>query len=177
MCTFNHFSAWVIATGESSNNGGKIVGGEPAPLGSVPYQVSVYHGGGHACGGAIVGPDTIVTAAHCCFSTPINFKIHAGLNSMLSPESGAQLNLAVKKIIRHPGYAPGSYDNDICIMKLKKKLVLSPEKRTAAISLPPEGYTAAGQATVTGWGLEYEGGRPSSVLMTVNVTIFNDDEW
>lgn len=43
----------------------RIVGGEDVDISEVPYQVSILRRGKHACGGAIVAADIIVTAAHC----------------------------------------------------------------------------------------------------------------
>lgn len=44
---------------------GKIVGGEPAEIEDYPYQISLLAYGSHSCGGSIIAPNKILTAAHC----------------------------------------------------------------------------------------------------------------
>lgn len=44
---------------------GRIIRGDEAFLNEFPWQVSIQDDKGHVCGGAIISPVSILTAAHC----------------------------------------------------------------------------------------------------------------
>lgn len=49
----------------SSDSDLRIVGGFGIDIEMAPYQISLQRRGQHFCGGSIINPTTIVTAAHC----------------------------------------------------------------------------------------------------------------
>ncbi|MEM7605619.1 MAG: trypsin-like serine protease, partial [Myxococcota bacterium] len=55
----------IEATDDIKGEDFEIVGGVDAVIESAPYQVSLRRFGGHFCGGAILSPEWVVTAAHC----------------------------------------------------------------------------------------------------------------
>ena len=154
----------------------QIVGGVPSPLGAFPHQVSFSQGESHFCGGSIVSSTFVVTAAHCCGGDPAELFIRAGLNNVINPESDFQ-RVQVAQVIIHPNYDDSTIYNDICLLRLSGQLILSSKTRTAAIKLPQEGYTATGNAVVSGWGTTSYGGTLSDILMNVTVPIVTDMEW
>lgn len=44
---------------------GRIIRGDEAFPNELPWQVSIQDEKGHVCGGAIISPNLILTAAHC----------------------------------------------------------------------------------------------------------------
>ena len=48
-----------------SSNGKRIVGGVESAEGAWPWQVALLLKGEHLCGGSLVAPRWIVSAAHC----------------------------------------------------------------------------------------------------------------
>ncbi|XP_009074350.1 PREDICTED: transmembrane protease serine 5 [Acanthisitta chloris] len=114
----------------------RVVGGLDVPPGRWPWQVSVYHGSQHRCGGSVLAREWIITAAHCVHSSSIR----------------QEVGVAVKKIIHHPLYNDNSLDYDIALMKLRVPLNFSDAIR--AVCLPPshQDLLQGTQCWVSGWG-------------------------
>lgn len=43
----------------------RVLGGSPAAIEAWPWQVSLQYRKEHICGGSIIGPGWVLTAAHC----------------------------------------------------------------------------------------------------------------
>ncbi|CAG5087846.1 Oidioi.mRNA.OKI2018_I69.PAR.g11646.t2.cds [Oikopleura dioica] len=93
----------------------RIVGGTEAQPASWPWIVRFPMMG---CAGSIIGPRTVVTAAHCCFTTSLGiYDFVAGKHSRLDnlnadPFTRRYRASAVKK---HPSYTSSTFESDICL--------------------------------------------------------------
>ena len=130
-----------------------VVGGEPVDITSVPWQVSLQDpSGGHFCGGSILSPTLILTAAHCTVDTPASgIVVRAGATSLSS--STAQ-TVAVANIFENPAYLQG-YATDVSVLVLSQPLVLGAGVAPIALASPGD-LAGATTATTTGWGTTSE---------------------
>ncbi|XP_047449744.1 transmembrane protease serine 2-like [Mugil cephalus] len=114
-------------------------GDHMAYLGSWPWQVSLQVAGFHRCGGAIISPHWIVTAAHCVSldSKPRHWSVYAGtvtpLNTLFEPA------YSVSSIIAHEGYDNNTRENDIALVRLSKPLDVTASNNIKPVCLPNVG--------------------------------------
>ncbi|XP_013391987.1 tolloid-like protein 2 isoform X2 [Lingula anatina] len=156
----------------------RIVGGEEVSLHSWPWMVSLfsYEGGYHVCGGSLIAPDWILTAAHCVdgdLSTPSYWRVVVGEHDTEEVE-GSPLNVqvrTVKEIFSHEGYDGGSLDNDIALMKLDRPVTYSPERSPVCLPEPGDAVVAGTTCYVTGWGKLGEQEGSPSILQEVQVPV------
>lgn len=148
----------------------KIIGGEKAPAGAFPWQVSLgvswitnpeY---AHFCGGSVYNDRWIVTAAHCLRNTdPSQVIITAGTNRLVPGSTRRN----VKRIILHKNYVQATFDNDIALMELLDPLPLGDKIRPVAPLSPGDEaamMTPGAPLSVTGWGATEEDGDTVRVL-------------
>ncbi|EPQ19898.1 Transmembrane protease serine 3 [Myotis brandtii] len=116
----------------------RIVGGNMSSPAQWPWQASLQFQGYHLCGGSVITPVWIVTAAHCVYDLylPKSWTIQVGLVSLLDSPAPSHL---VEKIIYHSKYKPKRLGNDIALMKLAGPLTFdgdaSPVLNHAAVPL------------------------------------------
>jgi len=165
-----------------------IVGGQEASIAQFPWQVYVLREtaseGGAACGGSIISPTQILTAAHCVDHEGSTKTYPAADFLVVSGDSNveaatlpptAQLKL-VASVRAHPYYTPlPNIKDDAAVLTLSTPLTLSPEEDAQAIGLG--GATPAGGTplTVSGYGKEEgaESAYPNGKLYTTTLTAFS----
>lgn len=133
-------------TAVADTNSPDIIGGQEAVPGAWPWMAALL--GDSLCGGALIAPDWVITAAHCFEGTnPAQFEVVLGRHA-LSSNAGQVHQIA--QIILHPNYDENTNDSDIALIRLATPSgqPVIPLIRPATANLANPGVNA----TVTGWG-------------------------
>ena len=101
----------------------RIINGLESVPHSFPWSISLQYKGVHDCGGVIVDPWNILTAAHCLeFTQDLrNYYVRIGAHNRLT--SGELIPVA--QFIQHPNYDVSRSANDIGIIKLAAPITFS----------------------------------------------------
>jgi hypothetical protein len=158
--------ASLSASTGTSNIDPKIIGGSETTISTAPWMAQLHYYDdrgtsstaddiGFFCGGAVVAPTKILTAAHCVkgYNWNANGAVVTG-TSQLPSADGTDLHggtvTGVWRQWNHPSYNANTIDNDIAVLTLPVPVKATPIRMTT--SGDTTSYKAGTSAKVYGWG-------------------------
>ncbi|WP_162094795.1 serine protease [Pseudomonas chlororaphis] len=176
--------ATVLSTLETKKEGDiLIVGGTTAGPNDNPFQVGLLvkavgdNFKAQFCGGSLIAPDVIVTAAHCNYYQqtkngpkllwkPSEVQVLTGTRNL--NQGGVRRD--VTAIWQHPSYMANGKNYDVAVWKLSTQVQGIPFAQLATSD-----GTVGSELLVTGWGATGEGKGSSPVLLKVSVPVVSHE--
>lgn len=157
----------------------RIVGGDPVEDPSkYPWMVSlnsnyaypdIYQG--HFCGGTLIAPEWVLSAAHCVNEVFTDFDVILGTKSLVA-DPGNYERISVERILIHPDYNVNNNNNDIALLQLSQPSKQSPVSGLADYE-KIESFDK--YSTAIGWGTtEFKGEIPEE-LQQVSIPLVPQD--
>ncbi len=149
----------------------RVVGGSRVSIADTPWVVYLADAKGtQFCGGTLVAPTKVLTAAHCTtgFAPKIS-RVVVGREDKADTDQGTAI--AVDDVWRHPAYTSADRGFDVAVVTLRRPAPATP----LDLADDPKLYAAGTKATALGWGRTSEQGAPSRYLLGVTVPVVSDE--
>jgi len=163
-----------LAPEESS----RIIGGTEAIDGDFGWTVSLNSRGSHFCGGVLVNPNYILSAAHCFANGfPANFTVLIGAHNRNALSDRVQIRRGAKLFV-HERYDndKNGFSDDIALIKLNAPVEFDNKYIVPACVDESASLDASNKvAYITGWGRSRVGGPSTIVKNQLAEQVFDQD--
>ncbi|XP_051028028.1 coagulation factor XII [Acomys russatus] len=148
----------------------RVIGGLVALPGSHPYIAALYWGD-NFCGGSLIAPCWVLTAAHCLQNRPAPQELTVVLGQDRHNRSCEHCQtLAVNSYHLHEGFSSSTYQHDLALLRLQESennncANLSPHIQPVCLpsSAAPPSETVI--CEVAGWGHQFEGAEEYATFL------------
>ncbi|XP_052126020.1 venom protease-like isoform X2 [Frankliniella occidentalis] len=152
-----------------------VTGGKEANPKEFPHMAMVGYGDRdnikYECGGALISPLFVLTAAHCTpRNRPARWVMLGELDRSTEKDDARPELLEVSGVELHPDYTGRTKYFDIALLRLEKEPVLSGYVRPACLHTE-RSVSSDTNPIATGWGHLWYGGDPSDRLMKVRLPV------
>ncbi|XP_036097762.1 neutrophil elastase [Molossus molossus] len=148
----------------------KIVGGRQAQPHAWPFMVSLQQRGRHFCGGTLVAPNFVMSAAHCVNGRNFqSVQVVLGAHNLRKREPTRQL-FSVQQVFEN-GFDAQRLLNDIVILQLNGSATINANVQVARLPEQDQGVGNGVRCLAMGWGQLGTNRPPPRVLQQLNVTV------
>ncbi|GGR18402.1 S1 family peptidase [Streptomyces griseomycini] len=148
-----------------------VVGGTTTTTSAYPFMMQITDASqDQFCGGTLVSPTKVVTAAHCMVGETTSSVRVVGGRTYLSGTNGTVAR--VSGIWIHPDYRRVTRGDDVAVLTLSTPMPYTPVGYVS--SSDTSVYAAGTTARVLGWGTTSSGGSSSDQLRTATVPTVSD---
>ncbi|KAM6154806.1 kallikrein-6 [Erethizon dorsatum] len=148
--------ALVLLAGVFAEEQEKLVHGGPCDKHSHPYQAALYSSGHLVCGGVLIDPEWVLTAAHC---KKEKLYIYLGKHNLRQSMNTEKISVA--KTVVHPSFNPATHDQDIMLLRLSKPANLS--DLIQPLPLQRDCWDRSTSCHILGWGKTGEDVFPDTI--------------
>ncbi|MFJ6727188.1 S1 family peptidase [Streptomyces sp. NPDC091281] len=148
-----------------------IVGGSTTTTTAYPFVMQITDASQNQfCGGTLVSPTKVVTAAHCMVGETTGSVRVVGGRTYLNGTNGTVAR--VSRIWVHPDYTDATDGDDVAVLTLSTSMPYTPVSYVTSSQTGV--YTTGTSARVLGWGTTSAGGSSSNQLRTATVPLVSN---